>query len=208
MTLVEAPWAIVLHAPDRTLPRLLDRLSRDTFRLLNQGGSGSNESIGGGGGSGGSGVNVLTLCRLLVSLLTPLAYTVYPVSPTQDACFNHGLFDITAATTAVGEIWKNQCETCTEGEKTVGNVREKWPGFELLTSTSPLSTISNSITTTTNNDNNNNNNITISSKTQAACSVVHSHMNVLLEVFVLHPAWSRSAALQYQVIFLTSRIII
>ena len=139
-TLVESPWAIVLHAPDRTLPRLLDRLCRDTLRLLNQGGAtqfGSNESSGASAGASGSasgsggGVNVLSLSRLLVSLLTPLAYTVYPVSPTQHACYSHGLFDRAAAATAA-----------TIGENTVGNVREKWPGFELLTDISPPSTIS------------------------------------------------------------------
>ena len=185
-TLVDAPWAVALHAPDRTLPRLLDRLCRDTMRLLNHG-----EGLGtGGGGNSGSGANVLSLSRLLVSLLTPLAYTVYPVSPSQHACFHNGLFDSMAATTtaAAGEIWKNKCETVNEVEKNVGNVREKWPGFGLLTAASPASTTSDVALDID----------LVSPMLQSACSVVHNHMKDVLEVFVLHPAWSRSAAMQYQ----------
>jgi len=82
--LVEAPWGLALRAPDATLPRLLDRLAHDAAAAL---GRGPDEAAAGAVGLG----------KLLVALLTPLAFAAYPPTATQVACYGSGLFRPTDA---------------------------------------------------------------------------------------------------------------
>jgi hypothetical protein len=82
--LVEAPWGLALRAPDATQPRLLDRLAHDAAAAL---GRGPAEAAAGAVGLG----------KLLVALLTPLAFAAYPPTATQVACYGSGLFRPTDA---------------------------------------------------------------------------------------------------------------